>query len=51
MRSFPKPDNVFLDGCAILWVVTWPKSGTPHDDKTNKCRIKHAAEWNMMYLI
>ena len=21
----------FLDGCAVLWVVPWPKSGTVHD--------------------
>ena len=24
-------DATFLDGCAVLWVIPWPKSGTVQD--------------------
>ena len=26
-----KADTMFLDGCAILWVIPWPPSGTVQD--------------------
>lgn len=24
-------DTKFLDGCAVLWVITWPTNGKVHD--------------------
>ena len=26
-----KPDAVWIDACAILWIIHWPIHGTVHD--------------------
>ena len=30
-RTVLKPDSVIIDGCALLWVIHWPTSGTVTD--------------------
>ena len=30
-RLCPPPDAVIVDGCAVLWVIQWPTSGTVED--------------------
>ena len=30
-RLSPAADAIILDGCAILWVISWPTAGTVED--------------------
>jgi len=30
-RLCPPPDAIIVDGCAVLWVIQWPTSGTVED--------------------
>ena len=34
-RTLPVPDTTVLDGCAILWIIQWPKHGTVQDFVNN----------------
>ena len=51
-RNKSEPDVILLDGCAILWIVKWPKKGTVQDYVSNfKNYIQKELEKSSVYLI
>lgn len=39
-RINPQPKAIILDGCAVLWVIRWPTTGTV-DDFVKKSTCVH----------
>ena len=51
-RRHAEIDALFLDGCAVLWVVPWPTGGIVQEFLNNfRCYIQNHLESGDVYLV